>query len=179
MHGTQEENGELSKGNKDTRCCTAEPNGDQKQEIVFSIIQHRDSEGKWRYVLLGEYDKERGDEKEERGGWTYTSQKQIYSHAQTSRYTIWRHGKQNLICLALTSTFLCLNVSRFLSPSTLSCHCVSVVFPVCVTLSSLRLPSSYLFLLSKQTSDFPSALHKEKPPSGLQKLTTHPFLQQF
>lgn len=46
MQGTQEENGELSKGNKDTRCCTAEPNGDQKQEIVFSIIQHRDSEGK-------------------------------------------------------------------------------------------------------------------------------------
>lgn len=170
MQGTQEENGELSKGNKDRRCCTAEPNGDQKQEIVFSIIQHRDSEGKWRYVLLGEYDKERGDEKEERGGWTYTSQKQIYSHAQTSRYTIWRHGKQNLICLALTSTFLCLNVSRFLSLSTLSCHCVSVVFPACVTLSSLRLPSSYLFLLSKQTSDFPSALHKEKPPSGLQKL---------
>lgn len=115
-------------------------------------------------MLLGEYDKERGDEKEERGGCTYTSQKQIYSHAQTSRSTIGRYGKQNLICLALTSTFLCLNVSCFLSLSTLSCHRVSVVFPACVTLSSLRLPSSYHASCLNKPQTFLLLCTKKKNP---------------
>lgn len=49
----------------------------RKKKIVISIMQYRDSEGKWVDVLLGEYDKQREKMRQERGRCTDVSQKQI------------------------------------------------------------------------------------------------------
>lgn len=163
---TQENLGKLSKGNKGTQCCTGEQKGDEEREIVFSIMQRRDSEGKCRAVLLGEYDKQRRWERGTRWlhGWvpeanlvgcTYrVLHTRTHTHYRASTYR--RHSS-----LALTCTFCTFCVLITLCPfpflSIFPCHCVSVVFPVFVTLSSPCLPSSYLSFLSKQTSQFPPA----------------------
>lgn len=139
----------------------------EMKKIAVSVIQYKDSEGKWGDVLLGEYDKQRQEMREADVHMSFHTTHTIYSIFRD------RRGSRQTDSFTLDSdTFdtFCLYLS---TPLSLCCSLFVVVFPVFVALSPVCLPASDL--LQKLTTRLQQ---KAKTTSELQQLTIYPALQR-